>query len=524
MALPYLKNALEANPSISQFWLSYIDALVKLDRISDAKAVFDQAKRNGAKGDAFDRLEKRLRPVERAQEPPKAQLQSLINLYTQGQYQEALTKALQLLKEFPNSINLYNVIGGANHSLDKLEQAIESYTKVISLKPDYAEAHYNMGNALQKQGKLEEAIEAYKKALSTKPDYADAYSNMGIALQKQGKLEEAIEAYTNALSIKPDYVKAHNNMGFVLQEQGKLEEAIEAYKKALSTKPDYADAYNNITELLKIYTPKIERSLNLFNIDGKIKKLSPRILNATTDGEIINNLLEGFNYISEDSFEYKTPLSQIYKRNKVDLKCKRHLKIFDTKDIIPEFCFGCFKVQVDVTTVIDLIKVTSLFYKLNFEEDLTRKTIIELRPNISGTYKGLIYCRGLDQAEAVKTLLDISLKEVFGEKYISKIKRGCSEYPIKFQNYGQIPKNPKDMMKFPKEWRLLEQEFDQNELIELKDTNMASLAEFCLSDFYIIQKWIDYAKGICDQSIVAFNDRPIIFTDIYEKAKIRTLS
>ena len=60
MALPYLKNALEANPSISQFWLSYIDALVKLDRISDAKAVFDQAKRNGAKGDAFDQIENRL--------------------------------------------------------------------------------------------------------------------------------------------------------------------------------------------------------------------------------------------------------------------------------------------------------------------------------------------------------------------------------------------------------------------------------------------------------------------------------
>ncbi len=246
MALPYLKNALEANPSISQFWLSYIDALVKLDRISDAKAVFDQAKRNGAKGDGFDRLEKRLRPVERAQEPPKAQLQSLINLYTQGQHQEALTQALQLLKEFPNSINLYNVIGGANHSLDNLEEAIESYTKVISLKPNYAEAHYNMGNALQEQGKLEEAIEAYKKALSIKPDYDDAFNNMGSALQKQGKLEEAIEAYTNSLSIKPDNVKAYNNMGNALQEQGNLEGALAAYSKALSIKPDYADAYNNM--------------------------------------------------------------------------------------------------------------------------------------------------------------------------------------------------------------------------------------------------------------------------------------
>ena len=43
-ALPFLKTALEVNPSIAQFWLSYIDALMKLDRIEDAQAVLDQAK------------------------------------------------------------------------------------------------------------------------------------------------------------------------------------------------------------------------------------------------------------------------------------------------------------------------------------------------------------------------------------------------------------------------------------------------------------------------------------------------
>ena len=59
-ALPFFKTALEANPNIAQFWLSYIDALVKLDRIADAKAVFDQAKNNGAKGDGFDQLAKKL--------------------------------------------------------------------------------------------------------------------------------------------------------------------------------------------------------------------------------------------------------------------------------------------------------------------------------------------------------------------------------------------------------------------------------------------------------------------------------
>ena len=55
-ALPFFKTALEANPTIAQFWLSYIDALVKLDRTDDAKVVLAQAKDKGISGDGFAQL------------------------------------------------------------------------------------------------------------------------------------------------------------------------------------------------------------------------------------------------------------------------------------------------------------------------------------------------------------------------------------------------------------------------------------------------------------------------------------
>ena len=48
-----------------------------------------------------------------------------------------------------------------------------------------------MRNALKEQGKLEEAIKTYNKAIKIKPDFADAYFNMGNVLKDQGKLEEA---------------------------------------------------------------------------------------------------------------------------------------------------------------------------------------------------------------------------------------------------------------------------------------------------------------------------------------------
>ena len=167
-ALPFFKTALEANSNIAQYWLSYIDALIKLDRIDDAKAVFDQAKNNGAKGDGFDEREKQLGPSpsknSNTQELPQEKLQNLINLYTQGKYQQTINQASQLLVQFPTSINLYNIIGTADKSLGKLDKAIETYNKAISIKPDYTEHNYNMGIALKEKEKLDQALEAYTKA------------------------------------------------------------------------------------------------------------------------------------------------------------------------------------------------------------------------------------------------------------------------------------------------------------------------------------------------------------------------
>ena len=56
-ALRFFETALEANADVAQFWVSYIDALMRVGRMGDAQAVLDQAKSNGAQGEGFDQLE-----------------------------------------------------------------------------------------------------------------------------------------------------------------------------------------------------------------------------------------------------------------------------------------------------------------------------------------------------------------------------------------------------------------------------------------------------------------------------------
>ena len=251
-ALPFFKAALEARSSIAQYWLSYIDALIKLGQIADAKAVFYQAKSKGASGETFDQLGIELSKLStNPQDPPSDLLQPIINLYIEGQLQQALSESTQMLERFPNSVVLYNIAGVSSAGLMQFDAAIDSYKQALKIKPDYAEAYGNMGIALKEKGDLDASIDSYKQALKIKPDYAEAYSNMGIALNDKGDLEASIDSYKQALKIKPDFAEAYSNMANALKEKGDLDASIDSYKQALKIKPDYAEAYSNMGNTLE---------------------------------------------------------------------------------------------------------------------------------------------------------------------------------------------------------------------------------------------------------------------------------
>jgi protein O-GlcNAc transferase len=208
--------------------------------------------------------------VSMVKEPPQDQQQRLINLYQQGQLQQALNSVKQLLSQFPNSLALYNIQGAANAGLGKFSAAIDSYKQALKIKPDYASAYNNMGIALMDKGDLEAAIDSYKQALKIKPDYANPYNNMGIALKDKGDLEAAIDSYKQALKIKPDYADAYNNMGGALQNKGDPDAAIDSYKQALKIKPDFVEAFYNMGNSLE-KKGELQAAIDSFKQALKIK-------------------------------------------------------------------------------------------------------------------------------------------------------------------------------------------------------------------------------------------------------------
>ena len=99
-SLPYLQAALQADTSIAQFWLSYIKALIKLEKLEDASRILDLAKESGIESEEFVQL---IQQINTATENtvfvdaevdtpilPQDKINQLINLYNQGQLEDCL--------------------------------------------------------------------------------------------------------------------------------------------------------------------------------------------------------------------------------------------------------------------------------------------------------------------------------------------------------------------------------------------------------------------------------------------------
>ena len=115
-------------------------------------------------------------------------------------------------------------------------------------------------------------------------------------------------------------------------------------------------------------------------------------------------------------------LDQVFRRNKINLNCERHFKVFNSFNTIPEFCFGCYKIQISPKNIIELIKLYIIFDQFEFGKDIFRKTLIEVRPKVSGTYKGLIYCSSKEESEEILNKIIPILKINLGNDVVFEVK------------------------------------------------------------------------------------------------------
>ena len=424
-ALPLFKVAVETNSKVDQFWLSYIDALIKAKQGENAKQVLEQAKNQGVAEYKLDILKTQLNSLNTtgnvySANPPQKLLSRLLEHYQSGRLGDAEILALSITRDFPNDnfswmilAAVFKAIGRNTEALNANQTAVElspqdaeahsnlgvtlqelgrlneaevSLRQAIVLKPNYPEAHNNLGNALKEQGRLDEAEASYRQAIVLKPGYANAHSNLGATLQELSRLDEAEASYIQAIALRPNYAEAYSNLGVTLQELGRLEEAEESLKHAITLKPDFALAHYGLTKVLynMSYKDSALESIKKANvIDPKSKDFS-LLLSVLQARKARENTAEGVkNTITSDSLiipaskilELNRSVEQelityLYSRKLLDLDKEKDPSFGDTRgskyDLFEDNHPRIQKLEIDLHSILSKAFNSDIFIKDSF--------------------------------------------------------------------------------------------------------------------------------------------------------------
>jgi predicted O-linked N-acetylglucosamine transferase (SPINDLY family) len=121
--------------------------------------------------------------------------------------------------------------------VNKQDESIETYRRVLAIKPNHKVALNNLGTSLGRIGKTDEAIAFLRRAVIVDPAYQNAWTNLGGALSAGRQSDEALDAFRRALAMKADDIWALNGTANALRDLGRASEALEFYRKSLQLEP-----------------------------------------------------------------------------------------------------------------------------------------------------------------------------------------------------------------------------------------------------------------------------------------------
>jgi Tfp pilus assembly protein PilF len=429
-ALPLFKIALEANPNQGQFWLSYVDALIKEKQFDNARNVLEQGKKQGLAGERVDELEAKLTPIEVVEKsesilqknspftqqrkkvsvkkekkknssrnlislnqtvsPPQIEINTLLEHYKKGRYDLVQNLATTLTQQYPSHPFCWKLLGALFKQTGKLQDSLIANQRAVAISPNDAESHNNLGDTLQELGRLEDAQASYRKAIAIKPDLAEAHSNLGTILQELGRLEGAQASYRKAIAIKPDLALAYGNLGATLQELGRLEDAEASYRKAISLKPDYES---------------VQRNLGIWYCEqGKYKQAAELFLKSKNFKNSQSYLLKCWYFLNEQSLFYEL-LESLTSKGITD----PIIGSFGSRAAIK---FGIEKENPFCSSPLNYVFKTDLSNKYDFEGKFVKPTLSILNDTRAQNRSQILLTNGLQTSGNLFALENILIDEI----------------------------------------------------------------------------------------------------------------
>ncbi len=134
------------------------------------------------------------------------------------------------LDQNPNDADALYHLADLYDRTGQYAEAVQTYKKVVALKPEMGYAYFKMGTAYDRIDQPAEAVKAFNSAIKLMPKNAVAFNNLGIAYGKLGDLKNEISALQKAIKIRPHYSAARYNLGVTYLKTGNRQAALKEYE------------------------------------------------------------------------------------------------------------------------------------------------------------------------------------------------------------------------------------------------------------------------------------------------------
>ena len=122
----------------------------------------------------------------------------------------------------PQSVEAHYNIAMFYQETGNFQKAKERYQMILQIDKNNKWSYHNLGwIAMEFENKLDDAIDNFSKALVIDQNFVEAAYNRGVAYEKKGDKKMAVDNYNQALKINPEYEMALQRIHVLEVKKGK---------------------------------------------------------------------------------------------------------------------------------------------------------------------------------------------------------------------------------------------------------------------------------------------------------------
>ena len=252
--------------------------------------------------------------------PPR--LSFVIKIYNfmihRGDHEKAIKVVEMWIKQFPESIAPYKMLGFLYSRSNRREEAIKKYEEILVKYPDDYSLYMSIQSLYAQIGDYDKALEYAKKYMENCPTEALSYITIGDIYSNKGDEQEAKDYYEQGLMIESDNSSYMVKIAQTEKSLGNFDECEVQFEEALTfcrTNQDFSNVYLSLSSYYWL-RGKINKRIIYFKkaLEYSEKYINPidivltRIMNVT-DYVDIGQKEKAINIIEEGTASLAPPFN-----------------------------------------------------------------------------------------------------------------------------------------------------------------------------------------------------------------------